>query len=460
VIDIDPPVLPLTPDRFQRALRTGHGRAKDHVLRHGAAGLEGPLLDACAWCSVYDPQCEESRAGWIVDMVSRAALGGRAVEAIEEASARPDPVATFWHRDHRCSVLQELAERSVPGARDLLYSMLSREPGTADVVGAAQIVELDGEAGLVTVARFLGRWLAQDPDFWVDNEVLDTFDERQGPGAGLAVLGRTRAEDPDVDRFLTELERRAREDRGHLKMPHRLAAGGRQSYAERMKSITAADVIALVRGDPPDRCLWLGGWGRCADADARSAVFAALLEEVESRRIARFLRVFARSGPPRLDERLLRWVDVREDGVGYLAVRVLAHVSDPRVRELAIQRLARAETARGAIPLLLRTFVPGDHQLIESALQDGGNDHELHSLLQDVVEVFEAHPVREAARSLWFAYEHTPCTNCRLRAMELLVSMAALTPWIVEEARLDASSEIRALVRDHDVDSNRRPIRQ
>lgn len=433
-----------------------------HVLRYGAAGLEEALLHACAWCPVFDPQCEESRAGWIVDMVSRAALGERAVEAIEEARDRGAPAAAFWDLDHRCSVQKELAERAVPGARDLLHSMLARQPDTADIVGAEQIVELDGADGLMTVARRLGQWLAQDSSFLVDGEPIHVFDERHGQGAGLAVLARARAQDPDVARFLSRLEDATREDEGRLKVPHRLAPDARQRYVERVQSITAADVIALVRADPEDRCFWLNGWGRWADADARDLVFAALLEEVEPRRIARFLRVFSLCGPPRFDERLLGWVDVQEGDVSTRAVRVLAHVSDPRVRELAIRLLARTDTARGGVQLLRGSFLPGDHRLIEAALEERSgvppervDETELHWLLMDVVELFEAHPSREAAPSVRFVYEHTPCANCRLKALEILASTESLTPWIVDEARLDASDEIRELMEDDDVASSR-----
>jgi hypothetical protein len=459
LIDIDPPVLPLTPARFQRALRTGHGRAVEHLVRHGAAGLEDCLLHACAWCPVYDPQCEEGRAGWIVDMVLGAGLGERAVAAIEEARGRADPAATFWDRDHRCSVLGVLAERSISGARELLYSMLCRAPGTADVVGADQIVELDGADGLVTVARRFGQWLAQDSDFWVDGGLLDTFDQRHGPGAGMAVLGRARTQDPDVERFLSALERRAGKEQGRLKIPDRLAPGAKENHVGRMKAISGADVVARVHADPSDPFFWLRGWGRWADAEARDVVFAALLEEVEPRRIACFLCAFTHAGPPRFDERLLRWAEMPEEDVGRRAIMVLRHVSDPRVRELAIRRLGCAETARGAIPLLTRTFESGDHLLIEPILQDAGDGDELHSLLYEVVELFDAHPVPEAARSLRFVYEHTPCTNCRLQALELLESIGALTPWIAAEAHMDASAEVRALVQDHEVESTRRSTR-
>lgn len=73
---IEPPVLPLSREQFRRAIRTGHGRAMAHLLRHGAADIEDVLVEGAVWCPVYDPQTEDAdaRAGWIVDMVTRARL--------------------------------------------------------------------------------------------------------------------------------------------------------------------------------------------------------------------------------------------------------------------------------------------------------------------------------------------------------------------------------------------------
>lgn len=114
--------------------------------------------------------------------------------------------------------------------------------------------------------------------------------------------------------------------------------------------------------------------------------------------------------------------------------------------------------------LLKQSFLPGDHLWIEAALQERSDvppeqvdEDELHWLLMDVVELFKAHPSREAAPSVGFVYEHTPCANCRQQALKLLVSTGSLPSWIADEARLDASGEIRELLEDHDAASGRRP---
>lgn len=449
MINVTPPVLPLTPTQFQRALRTGHGRAMQTVLQHGAVGLEAHLLHACVWCPVFDAQCEEPRAGWIVEMVCHAALAACAVEAIATAEVQANSAVTLRDRWHRASILAALARRGVSRARELLYTLLSREPGSSDVVGATEIVELDGEAGLVMVARRFGEWLAEDPEFWASDQPLYVFDEREEPGAARAVLNRVRAQEPYVDRYLESLE---------PKQGDETATGRRRT--ERLKNISAAEVVATVRASPPEPCNWLSGWGRHVPAAQRSLVFDALLDEDEPRLIARFLTAFTLSGPPRFDERLVHWLDSPDQEVRDLSMRVLAHVAHVRVREVAITRLASGSSARGTVRLLRNTFVSGDHRFIEAALRADGTDDDVHWLLMDVLDVFEAHPVPEAVPSLCFVVEHTPCSHCRTNALRRLVELDAVPAWMEAEAHLDACNEIRSVVaaigqsrkRAHDAD--------
>ncbi len=76
---IEAPTYPLTPEAFDAALRTGHGRAKQQVVAYGAAGLEDEVVKACVTCFTYDPQCEADRAPWLFSIIDRAKVSERAL---------------------------------------------------------------------------------------------------------------------------------------------------------------------------------------------------------------------------------------------------------------------------------------------------------------------------------------------------------------------------------------------
>lgn len=403
-----------------------------------------PLLHAAAWCPVYDPQCEEERATWLVEMLASADLGKEAVNRIVVANQRQQ--STFWDRDHRCSVLKELARRGVPEARNQLYQMLSREDDTADVVGAEQIVELDGADGLLFVAEKLGEWLEMDPSFRVDDRILWAFDESEGTGAGIRVLSMVFEQTPAVARFLAALEHPPSIESATLMVPRGLTVDGKQQHVTRMKNISVEDVIAKVRADTSDRLYWLVSWGCHAESTDRDKIFETLLHESDPGRIAKYLRVFTRIGVPEYHPRFSDWLEMEKEDVRAIAVKVLSNMSDPRVRKHAIARLTRDENARHFILLLTKSFEPGDHRFLEAALRDIRDDHERHSMLYDLLTVFENNPVTHCTDSAVFIYENTPCTNCRMRALKLMMTMATSPSWILEELRFDSSAEIRSLV--------------
>jgi len=101
LIEIEHPVLALPPEQFLKAARAGHGRAMKHVLQYGAAGVEDMLVACAVRCPVYDPQCEESRADWIVDMVSHAGFSSRVIDGIRDDADVALEARPFWDRDHR-----------------------------------------------------------------------------------------------------------------------------------------------------------------------------------------------------------------------------------------------------------------------------------------------------------------------------------------------------------------------
>lgn len=158
------PTFPLSFAAFAAALKTGHGRAIQQGSDYGVIGLEASIIDACLSCPTYDPECEAERAPWLFYIIERAQLNTVVHKAIE-TSASTEASNDLRDMEHRSSILKELAAAGSEDARRLLYSSLARWPQTSDVVGASQIVALDGAEGLKHVARQHGYWLQADPDF-------------------------------------------------------------------------------------------------------------------------------------------------------------------------------------------------------------------------------------------------------------------------------------------------------
>ncbi|NGZ87045.1 hypothetical protein [Duganella aceris] len=430
-MQITTPILPLTAGAFSSALRTGHGRAMQQVERYGAGGLEEKIIEACVFCLSYDPQCEADRAPWLCSILRHANLNGKAVEAIA-AMVREPPPEDRRDMDQRCAILKDLASNGSDEARRLLYSSLVRLSHTSDVIAADHIVALDGENGLIYVARQLGRWLRDDPDFCVDDYLIAQFEESAGDGRGLEALERAAEVHSDVATYLVGV----RKNREHL-------AGASNRFDA--SAYTGAQIVAHVQENPKDQCHWFRRWGAQADIDQREIVFADLLVSNEPEHVKRLFRCFAKTGVPRFDNRLLQWLTHSDEQVRWSAVKALAPVKHSELRQAAKSLIVDGDIASG-VALLVNNFEAGDFSTCADHLTQLEDADEAHHLVGEVLNLCEAHPGDEALDCLLYVYEYSPCSTCRRQAVKAMVATNTAPAWLITESAVDADPGTRGLV--------------
>ncbi len=428
---IEQPTFPLTTDAFAAALRTGHGRAMQQIESYGTNGLEDKIAEACVTCLSYDPQCEAERAPWLFSIVDRAKLNTKVVQAIEAVIQKPPP-ENHRDMDQRSAILKELAAAGADEARRLLYSSLTRLSHTSDVIGADQIVALDGVDGLIYVARQLGRWLRADPDFWVDDYLCAQFDTSTGIEGGLAALEHEARVDADVANYLAGM-RKTRESQS-----------GSSSIFD-ATAYTGAEIVAHVNENPRDQCHWFRLWGAQAASGQRETVFTALLASDELERVKRLFRCFAKTGVPRFDSRLLRWIAHPDEEVQWAAVKAVAPIKHVELRQAAMQLIASGRMANG-IALLENNFETGDFAMCEGYLESLEDADQTHTLVGQLLDLCGAHPGAESLHCLLYVYELSPCSTCRNRAVKALTDTNTAPAWVLNESRFDADPDTRALV--------------
>ncbi|MDR7305874.1 hypothetical protein [Rhodoferax saidenbachensis] len=401
------------------------------VYGYGLGGLAANIVAACVSCLTYDPQCEAERAPWLFSIIERAKLNTKVVQAIEATVQEPTPEN---HRDmyQRSAILKELAAAGSNEARRVLYSSLVRLSGTSDVIAAEQIVALDGMEGLMRVARQLGRWLQADPDFWVDDWLSAQFDASNGSEGGLAALEREAQVDPDVASYLAGMRRTLESQSGSS------SHFGAAAY-------TGAEIVEHVKKNPKDQCHWFRRWGAQASSDQREMVFAALLASDEPEHVKRLFRCFTKTGVPRFDNRLLRWIADPDELVRWAAVRAMAPTKQIELRQAALRLIADGDMANG-ITLLVNNFEANDFALCAGHLKALDDADEAHHLVGELLDLCEAHKGMDALECLLYVYELSPCSTCRRRAVELLIDADTAPAWVLAESAFDADPDTRALV--------------
>ncbi len=427
---INAPTFPLSRAAFAAALKTGHGRALQHVASHGVSGLEDELIGACISCMSYDSQCEGDRAPWLVSIIDRAQLHDKLVRAI---AATKDVFRSENHDNlaQRCAILKELASMGAAEARRLLYASLARSSNTADVLGADHIVALDGEPGLLHVVRQLGQWLHADPDFWVDDRLIAQFDDATGSARGMDILEREAIVDVDIAHYLHAIR----------------TTRDRQSGASRRLNVgdfTGAALIEYVRNHPRDACYWLRRWSAQADSGQCELVFDALLASSDSELVKRLFRCFSVTGVPRFDNRLLPWLTHADEQLAWAAGRAVAPVRHVELRQTAWRLINDGMLANGAT-LLVNNVEAGDLALCAARLVRLEDPDEAHHLAEALLDLCNAHPGSEALDCLLYVYEHSPCSICRQRAVEALSSTGLAPAWLLAESEFDAQPHTRLL---------------
>ncbi len=427
----------LNKETFRLALSKGLGRALQATQAEGCLIDEDAALDASLHNRSYDPQLEGSRALWMVEILTAANAVERFRAPILEALSQ---ASDTWDLDQLCGFAEVFARSGVEEARKALYDILDRKPdSTAPWLAEDQIVRLDGLDGLLYLAEWRGAAIRRGEDDWDFASPVYVADEICGSDVVEAALVNGAAHSPDIRAYYARVQEERRQTEEIFSDRH----GGSR---EQQQAIAVEQVLKSIENEPPDyKGYALIQWGRYASDASLRPVAAAMFSEQEPRKLARYLRVFSRRPLPDFDDRLIDLSDHSDRDVRFGAFHALANNKNAAVRDLAVRRLKAGQGDGDTISLLKHNYEPGDHRLIETLLIPSDNADEMHDLCWGLEEVFHENRTADCVNSMLFAYDHTPCSNCRYRALRLL-EVDKAPPEIVEECRFDANPDIREKV--------------
>lgn len=424
---IHPPTYPLSRDAFKLALTTGHGRALIHAEKFGVAEYRDEILEAATTCLVYDTQFDGYRECWLAQLCQFAGLFDTIIGQSPSGSAKD--------RAQRAALLKEVYLAGHSAALPQLYALCSFDNPTGKIFGCDELIQVDGEKGLIFVAKRLGEALLQDPDYSKSNWQLTCFDELNGAGRARAVLSEVAPSDPAIQHYLQVMT--SDEEEGHR---------GNEPYAappvESVENILQTILTATKRERR------LRAWGRKATVADRIQVMELLKMGSPPMVLVNALWCLSRTGLPEFDEAKLWLVFHEDEDVRFLAAQVFAHHREPQVRLAGLALLKRGDLLIGT-RLLELSATEDDSEAILSALADKLPTDAPHGVFSNLIELLEAHEtIREPLIPL-FIYEFSPCMLCRERAIETLVKWGKCPQWVAEEAIKDASADIRELVESH-----------
>lgn len=461
--DTAPFELPLSPGQFQRAMSIGHGRAWRHVLQHGATGLHDILQHALLHSLAFDAQCEGDRGSWVMDIVDGAGAGASLYpEFIRQVHDAPVDDYDCWHISQRGTVLAALAKRGIAEAKAALDRLFAdnRTKHPNELLGALDIIDVDGEIGLLQVCSVLGNEARERSSGTVDDWFLNVFDGSRQDGAGIKFLESARERDSGIDRFLSIREgEQARRKTVNQNIASQRGAPPSKPFGDDYASVpqayhhlTAEQIIDWVQNAPTQASSrastsegrgWLRGWGIKAGDTAIDRVLRALEETESGLEQRRYLSIFAKRPMPRVSDKVIQLAESQDEHVRARAYAALKNIADPRIRAVALRSLTPERIKTGSLELWQSSYEPHDHQAIEGSLYVPDDVGELHSLIFDLAYVCANVKRAECLSLMLFVYEYSPCGNCRGRVVEVMVELGIAPQWMIEECCFDAMEDIR-----------------
>jgi hypothetical protein len=415
------------------AVQKGLGRALLWAKR-GRWTDKAILHNACLEDLRYDRQVEEGRGPWLCQILEATGTTGEfrdsvfaALGAIENGRAAEQlcQLAVFYARcgDHPF--------------RLRLQEFVTRKPDPYDPsLGEKELIELDGEAGVLFIARFRGAALLSREFDWDDEAFIQEAIGCLGEAATMAILQRESQTSIGVQRLYDGWKKSIKDRAGFSK----------EAHADRMRKLGLSGVIQMAESKTAQAGL-LRGWGMYADEADLRAVRDRLLDSQKPEAIANYLRVFSNRPMPEFSECFLSLLNHEHENVRNRAFVAVAQNKHPAIRRFALDNLEKRIQEFNFLQLFIRNFAKGDEELLLKHLQIPEDVHRAHWFLMDLIRILERNADADCSELAKRAYRWTPCGSCRSKSAKLLIERKVAPAWLIEECQDDAVSETRQLAK-------------
>ena len=277
-------------EEFCQALHKGMGRAYLYIQKYGDSQVRDILLSACLKNMVYDPQCEEERAEWLISLIDLTENQDYYFSQIINGLISS---TEFWDTDQLFSLCQIIAERNITTAKQAIYQKFDLQEFYESFLGGYEIINLDGVAGLIYVIQLLGRRLVEVEDYWEDEILLDYAYEK---------LGKEK-----INEYLEAEAKKNKYIRAYLENCQNKLEN--ESYLNKSRRKYSLErVISDIENKRYKFPYHYTVFGKKASEQEIEIVFDKLLTEVIKEKIIRYLWVFRNRELPRLDDKIFQLV--------------------------------------------------------------------------------------------------------------------------------------------------------
>ena len=415
-------------------LQKGLGRTFDYINQNRKEDIRQDLLNACLHHLAYDPQSEGSRADWLFELINLT----NDTEFYRQRIIEALPYATdFWDIKQLYDLITIWAKQGDIEAKQIIYETFAKQNFDESWLGGEHIIAIDGIAGLLYVAKSVGKRLLKDEELWEDDWLISQASERFGKETITKALEKESLCDRNISAYLDA-----------VKIYRTNVSNNSKQKSQTNKKIIDLDTVLNSIDTIKHYRYLLKNFGKYAEDEEIERVFQQLIKERRREHLIRYSWIFRWRKLPRLDKRLLELARIDDIELQWLAIAVLAKNKDGSIRNLAIALLQNITTSyNGELKLLINNYWIGDFKIIESLLNSSFDINTKHDVCWDLIDIIKNQKTLELiACSLW-VYENTPCSSCREKIFKILIDLKQAPKWILVESLKDCSQNIRELAK-------------
>lgn len=431
------PQYPQTTKELQKMLHAGMGRAILFLLNQDLSNYHDMILDNCIHDYAYDQQVEEPHAEYLYPLIKASGEGERYSKEILQALLETE---NYFDAEQLLDFAVLFTKDGNEKAREAIYEKIRLNNTSEVLTGEDQAIKLDGVKGLLFVLDIIGR----DPvlmSYRHHDLIIKAAEDVSSIEELRLALKQAALENLNIAAALSNMKNYSTDWTAEEIVQRREEKRESQINANGLSEDTTWEE---VKNSPIFKKL-IFRWSNLA-SDDEFLNAAQDLDINEKPEMLKFhLRAFWKRPFPIDPSRLISLLDHPDKMLGVAAFSALEIVQHDEVRDLFYRVREDQEWASRAIGLLRSNYQSGNYRIILDLLQKETNPDNLHAMCSDTMDVYRDNPMQEGLQPLLFAYEKTPCTNCRNTCIETILEISELPEWMIEECLYDAYSETREL---------------
>lgn len=427
----------LTNEQFKKAFQQGLGRAYQHVHDHGDSGIVEEIVNGCIKDLNYDSQCEESRADWVFKVLEKT---GHQLEYWHRILDRIPVENEFNDLYQQLDLAVLFAKNGVKEARPAIYKKFNLQEFKESWIGGDQILELDGIQGLLHISKTIGKRLLKNEEldeeeqYWEDESMLQNCIEKWGEADVMEALNEEAKSRKEVEAYLKEvLPHCKKRTKTKRKIPPQLYK-------------TLDDVFLRIDNKPEYKYYHLKKFGESASEADLEQIRDKLLNDPRPESQITCLSVLIGRLPGSWVSQLFPFAESENENVSSRAFEAIGKIKSPVVHEFA-KKLIKQKGTSANLELLLcfsQNYSEKDRELIEPIISDISDRDTCHFVGQMMLDIWDGSRDQDPFWALDWVYENSPCSNCRLTAVQGLIESKQISNEHLEECRFDCETDIRA----------------